>query len=95
MIHDCSVSAQEMKEHGPHIRSALLQYKRKVDFLGVWSSEHYRRWKLSTLAVDLECGHYSCHGGFSLPNVATSENTNLTSVQKDCFDTGSWVFLCN
>jgi hypothetical protein len=39
MIHECSVSPDEMKEHGPHVWSALPQYERKVDFLGGWSSE--------------------------------------------------------
>ncbi len=34
MVHDCWVLSQEMKEHGPHIRPALPQYERKVDFLG-------------------------------------------------------------
>ncbi len=42
MVYDCWVSPQEMKEHGPHIESALLQYERKVDFLGGWSSMDFR-----------------------------------------------------
>ncbi len=31
MVHGCLVSPKEMKEHGPHIHSALSQFKRKVD----------------------------------------------------------------
>ena len=38
MVFDCWVSPEEMREHGPKIRSALPQYERKVDFLGGWSS---------------------------------------------------------
>ena len=38
MVFDCWVSPEEMREHGPKIRSALPQYKRRVDFLGGWSS---------------------------------------------------------
>eukprot|EP00956_Cyclotella_meneghiniana_P025138 scaffold51757_cov42-Cyclotella_meneghiniana.AAC.11 len=37
MIYGCHVSPQEMKEHGPHIRSALPSYLRKTDALGSFS----------------------------------------------------------
>jgi hypothetical protein len=83
MVFNASVSSEEMKLHGPHIRSALPQYERMVDFLGGWSSEHYQRWKVATLAVDLEYGHYSCQSGYGLPNVATQHNQNLSSAQKE------------
>jgi hypothetical protein len=81
IVLDASVSAEVMRDHGPHIRSALPQYERMVDFLGGWSSEHYQKWKVATLAVDLEYGHYSCRYG--LPNVATQHNQNLSSAQKE------------
>jgi hypothetical protein len=80
---DCSVSAEEMKLHGPFIRLALPQCERKVDFLGGWSSEHYKRWQMATQIVDMEYGHYSCSSGFGLPNVAVDENANLSSAQKE------------
>jgi hypothetical protein len=83
MIHDCSVSAEEMKQHGPFIRSALPQYERKVDFLGGWSSEHYKRWQMATQVVDMEYGHYCCSSGVCLPNVAVDSNANLSSAQKE------------
>ena len=38
MILDCSVSAKEMHDTGPFIRSALQQYEHKVDFLSGWSA---------------------------------------------------------
>jgi hypothetical protein len=83
MVKDCAVSAEEMKLHGPHIRSALPQYERKVDFLGGWSSEHYKKWQMASLAIDSEYGHYSCGTGYGLHNVATDGNTNLSSAQKE------------
>ena len=83
MVHNCAVSAQEMKEHGPHIRSALPQYKRQVDFLGGWSDEHFKRWKLSTIAVEQDFGHYCCGSAHATPNVAIDANVNLSSAQKE------------
>jgi hypothetical protein len=68
-----------MKEHGPHTRSALPQYKHMVDFLGGWSSEHYQKWKMATLAVDMNMGIIIVRDG--LPNVATQHNQNLSSAQ--------------
>jgi hypothetical protein len=43
-----------MKQHGPFICLALPQYERKVDFLGGWSSEHYKRWQMATQMVDMD-----------------------------------------
>lgn len=81
MVYNCNVSLQEMKDHGPYIRSALPQYERKVDCLGHWSEENFRQWKVSTTVIDQEFDHYSEH--FGLPNVATDDNKNLTSAQKE------------
>jgi hypothetical protein len=83
MVKDCSVSAAEMKLHGPHIRSALPQYERKVDFLGGWSSEHCKKWQMASLAIDSEFGHYGCTTGYGLSNVAADGNINLSSAQKE------------
>ena len=83
IVHNCAVSAQEMREHGPHIRSALPQYIRQVDFLGGWSDEHFKRWKLSTIAVEQDFGHYCCASAHATPNVATDANANLSSAQKE------------
>ena len=71
MIFDCSVSAKEMCDTGPFIRSALTQYEHKVDFLGGWSSSNYKDWKLASMTVDKEYGHYCCSGSCALLNVAT------------------------
>jgi hypothetical protein len=34
-------------------------------------------WQMATQMVDMEYGHYSCSGGFCLPNVAADANANL------------------
>jgi hypothetical protein len=83
MVYNCSVSAEEIKLHGPHIRSALPKYERKMDFLGGWSSEHYKKWQMAAQMVDLEYGHYNCFSGCGLPNVAVDANANLSSAQKE------------
>ena len=83
MVFDCAVSAQEMQEHAPHIRSALPQYERKMDFLGGWGSAQYAKWKLATLEVDLEYGHYCCSASHGLAGIGTDANVNLTSAQKE------------
>jgi len=54
-----------------------------VDFLGGWSSQHYNDWKLASLAVDQEYGHYCCLSGFGSSNVAVDLNISLSSVQKE------------
>ena len=43
MVKDCHVTAEEIKIHGPHIRSALPQYERMVDFISGWSSANYQK----------------------------------------------------
>ena len=83
MVFDCSVLAKEMNDNAPFIRSALPQYERKADFLGGWRSQHYNDWKLASMAVDQEYGHYCCSSGFGLPNVANESNSNLNSAQKE------------
>ena len=83
MVFDCSVLAKEMNDNAPLIQSALPQYERKADFLGGWSSQHYNDWKLASMAVDQEYGHYCCSSGFGLPNVANESNSNLSSAQKE------------
>ena len=49
MVHNCWVSPEEMNEHGSCIRSALPQYERMVDFLGGWSSAHFRAWNIARM----------------------------------------------
>ena len=78
-VYDCSVSPKEMEEHGPHIRSALHQCERKVDFLGGWSSQHFYDWKVATAEIDQEYGHYCCPSR----NVGSKANTSLTSAQNE------------
>ena len=53
MVHGCSVSPKEMEEHGPHIRSALPQFKRKVDALSSWNEGAFS-WNLATIEIDDE-----------------------------------------
>ena len=81
MVFNCNVSPQEMRDHGPYIRSALPQYERKVDCLGHWSKENFRQWKMSTTVIDHEFDHYS--ELLCLPNAATDDNKNLSSAQKE------------
>ena len=80
---DCSMLAQEMNDKGPLFQSASPQYEHKVDFLGGWSSQHYNDWKLASLAVDQENGHYCCLSSFGSPNVAVDLNIYLSSAQKE------------
>ena len=70
MVYDCACSHEEIKTHGPHIRSALPAYERKVDFLGGWSAKHYVEWQLATTAVGDEFEHYF-H-----PSVGVDSNVN-------------------
>ncbi len=72
-----------MHDTGPFIRSALPQYEQKVDFLSDWSSSNYKDWKLASMALDQEYGHYCCSGSCALPNVAIESNIILSSVQKE------------
>jgi hypothetical protein len=81
MVYNCNVSAKEMRDHGPYIRSALPQYERKVDCLGGWSEDNFKHWQISTIAINSEFDHYS--RGMCLPNVATNDNKNLSSAQKE------------
>jgi hypothetical protein len=48
IIFNCNVSASEMKEHGPFIRSALPKFERMADALGTWSTANFASWKIST-----------------------------------------------
>ena len=54
MVHNCGVTAQEIKDHGPYIQSALPKYAKMVDLLGVWSHNNFRQWKMSTTPIDPE-----------------------------------------
>jgi hypothetical protein len=83
MVYNCSVSAQEMKDHAPFIRSALPKYEMKMDFLGGWSSEVLKSWNLASEEINSEFGHYCRASGFGLPNVGVDTNVNLTSAQKE------------
>ena len=56
MVHGCSVSPKEMEEHGPHIRSALPQFKRKVDAISSWNEGAFS-WNLATIEIDDEFAH--------------------------------------
>ena len=52
LVHGCLVSPKEMKEHGPHIRSVLSQFKRKVSALGSWNEGSFK-WNLATVEVKM------------------------------------------
>lgn len=82
MVFDCSVSPEEMKEHGPHVQSALPQYERKVDFLGGWSTSLFQEWNIARTEIDSEFGHYA-GSGCAFSNVSSEENRNLSSAQKE------------
>ena len=82
MVHGCSVSPKEMEEHGPHIRSALPQFQRKVDALSSWNEGAFN-WNLAMTEVDDEFDHYGSAFGFGLPGVGVPENQNLSSAQKE------------
>ena len=82
MVHGCSVSPKEMEEHGPHIRSALPQFKRKVDALSSWNEGAFS-WNLATTEIDDEFAHYGSAFGYGLPGVGVPENNNLSSAQKE------------
>ena len=83
MVYNCLVSAQEMKDHAPFIRSALPKYEMKMDFLGGWSSEVLKSWNMASEEINSEFGHYCRASGFGLPNVGVDANVNLTSAQKE------------
>ena len=76
MVFDSSCSTKEIKEIGPHIRSALPHYERKVDFLGSWSKDNFANWGLGNTLK----GRHS-----ALPNIARDENINLTNTRKNCY----------
>jgi hypothetical protein len=82
MVYNCGVTAQEMKEHGPFIRSALPAYERMVDSMGSWNEANFSSWKMVTESVDAEFEHYK-NTGFMLPNVGLDDNKNLSSAQKE------------
>ena len=71
-----------MKEHGPHICSALSQFKRKVDALGSWN-EGSLHWNLVTVKFEDEFEHFGSAFGYGVPVVGVPENQNLSSVQKE------------
>ena len=81
MIHGCHVSPQEMKDHGPHIRSALPSYKRKTDALGSFSEGLFQNWNLATIPVDEEFDAVASNFGYGLPGVGVPDNHNLSSAQ--------------
>jgi hypothetical protein len=83
MVMDCSVSADEMRDHAPHICSALPQYERKVDFLGGWNERHFQHWKMASTAIDSEFGHYCGTANYGCGNVSGDANQNLTGAQKE------------
>ena len=83
MLHGCHVSPQEMKEHGPHIRSALPSYKRKTDALGSFSEGLFQNWNLATNPVDKEFDQIASSFGCGLPGVGVPDNLNLSSAQKE------------
>ena len=82
MVFDCWVSPEEMREHGPKIQSALPQYKRKVDFLGGWSSTLFQEWIVACTEIDVEFGHYA-GSGYACLNISSEANQNLSSAQKE------------
>jgi hypothetical protein len=49
--------------------------------LGGWSEDNFKHWQISTIAINSEFDHYS--RGMCLPNVATNDNKNLSSAQKE------------
>ncbi len=71
-----------MREHGPKIRSALPQYKRKVDFLGYWSSALFQEWNVAHTEIDVEFGHYA-GSGYACSNISSEANQNLSTAQKE------------
>eukprot|EP00956_Cyclotella_meneghiniana_P015029 scaffold22790_cov42-Cyclotella_meneghiniana.AAC.1 len=83
MLHGCHVSPQEMKEHGPHIRSALPSYKRKTDALGSFTEGLFQNWNLATIPVDEEFDAVASSFGYGLPGVGVPDNHNLSSAQKE------------
>jgi hypothetical protein len=83
MVYGCHVSPQEMKEHGPHIRSALPSYQRKTDALGSFTEGLFQSWDLSTIPVDEEFDRLGSSFGYGLPGVGIPDNHNLSSAQKE------------
>ena len=84
IVKDCHVTAKEIADIGPHVRSALPHYERMADFLGGWSS-HYDQWSMATVEsdIDSEFDHYSGALRYGVPNVATDDNVHLSSAQKE------------
>ena len=82
MVYNCGVTAQEMKNHGPFIRSALPAYEKMVDCMGSCNEANFTSWKMATEIVNDEFEHYK-NMGFMLPNVGLDANKNLSSAQKE------------
>ena len=80
MIYKSACTAEEIKNIGPHIRSALPHYERKIDFFGSWSSNNFANWGL-----DLQSDKFDTCGVFGLQvrNVGLDANTNLSNAQKE------------
>ena len=78
IVYNSAVSAHEMREIGPQIRSALNHVERKTDFFGSYSAMHYDGWGMST--VEDEFDHYA---GFCGPCVASDDNISLSNAQKE------------
>ena len=74
MVMKPACTPKEIREIGPHIRSALPHYERKVDFFGSWSEDNFANW-----GIQANVGV----GDVSLPNIALEDNQNLSSAQKE------------
>ena len=78
MILNCAVISKEIAEIGLYIRSTLLHYERKINFLGGWSNKHFYSWKICHGHVAASVPNKFCceHDvfGFVCPNVATPGN---------------------
>ena len=48
MVHESTCTAKEIKEIGPHMRSALQRYEQKTDFLGGWSTSDFSNWGIDS-----------------------------------------------
>ena len=83
MVYNCGVTAKEMRDHGPHIHSALPNHELMIDCLGSWNMAHLFAWQIPTEGIDKEFQHHSTGMGYTLPNVGLDLNKNLSSVQKE------------
>ena len=77
-VSNSAVSADEIANIGPRVRSALPHTERKTDFFGSWSDANFDKWNIATVPDE-----FDVYSGFVGPCVGSADNVNLTAAQKE------------